>query len=32
MLTRLKLDGKEAVMTDATAKLYDRLTLMSGAL
>ena len=32
MLTRLKLDDKEALMTDAIAKLYDHLTMMLGAL
>ena len=32
MLTRLKLNGKEALMTDATAEQYDFLTKMTGAL
>ena len=32
MLIRLKLDGKEALMTDATAEQYDCLTKMTGAL
>ena len=32
MLTRLKLDGKEVLMTDTTAEQYDRLTKMTSAL
>ena len=32
MLTRLKLDGKEALMTDAIAERYDCLTRMTSAL
>ena len=32
MLTKLKLDDKEVLMTDATAEQYDRLTKMAGAL
>ena len=32
MLTRLKLDGKEVLMTDAPAERYDFLTKMMGAL
>ena len=32
MLTKLKLDGKEALMTDAIAERYDCLTMMMDAL
>ena len=32
MLTRLKLDGREALMTDATTERYDRLTKITGVL
>ena len=32
MLTRLKLDGKEALMTDAIAERYDCLAMMTDAL
>ena len=32
MLTKLKLDGKEALMTDATAERYIRLTMMTSVL
>ena len=32
MLTRLKLDGKESLMTNATTEQYDHLTKMTGAL
>ena len=32
MLTKLKLDGKEALMTDAIAEWYDCLTMMTDAL
>ena len=32
MLTRLKLDGKKALMTNATAEWYDCLTMMMNVL
>ena len=32
MRNRLKLDGKEALMTNAIAERYDHLTKMTGAL
>ena len=32
MLTKLKLDDKEALITDATVEWYNRLTKIMGAL